>query len=53
MLNHLTQLKQSKEKSKINKEFPQINKDSFSLESNLKTEDHSLTITSKKNQPFT
>merc|ERR1712021_144917 len=47
-----TQLRTSKQRSKIRKEFPQISKDSSSLESNLKMEELSPTTTSKKNQPF-
>ena len=53
MLNHQTTSKLSKERSKTNKVFPQINKDLSSLENNSKTEDLFLTTTFKKNQPFT
>merc|ERR1712086_149680 len=52
MSSQQTQLRTSKQRSKIRKEFPQISKDSSSLVSNLKMEELSLTITSKKNQPF-
>merc|ERR1712086_545981 len=52
MSSQQTQLRTSKQRSKIRKEFPQISKDSSSPESNLKMEELSLTTTSKKNQPF-
>lgn len=59
-LSHPTQSKQSREKSKINKVFPQISKDSFSLVSNSKVigdliqmADHCPTTIFKKNQPST
>ena len=49
MLNQLTPLKMSRPKSKIKKEFLQINKDLSSLESNLRMEELFLTTISKKN----
>jgi hypothetical protein len=52
MLSQQTPLKMSRLKSKIKKESHQISKDSSSLESNLKTEEPSPTITFKKNQLF-
>merc|ERR1711935_1084219 len=52
MSSQQTQLRTSKQRSKIRKEFPQISKDSSSPESNLKMEELSPTSTSKKNQPF-
>merc|ERR1711935_1318009 len=52
MSSQQTQLRTSKQRSKIRKEFPQISKDSSSPESNLKMEELSPTTTSKKNQPF-
>jgi len=52
MLSQQTPLKMSRLKSKIKKESHQISKDSSSLESNLKTEELSPTITFKKNQLF-
>merc|ERR1711935_883826 len=53
MSSQQTQLRTSKQRSKIRKEFPQISKDLSSLESNLKTEELSPTITSKRNPHFT
>ena len=52
MLSLLTQLRLLKERSKTKKEFPQINKDLSSLESNSKTADLFLTTISKKSQLF-
>jgi hypothetical protein len=48
-----TLLRTSKLKFKIKKVFLQINNVSFSLESNLKMEEHFLTTIFKKNQPST
>jgi hypothetical protein len=53
MLSHQTPLKTSRPRSKIRKVSHPINKDSFSLESNWKTEEPFQTTTSKRNQPFT
>jgi hypothetical protein len=50
MLSQLTLLRMSKPKSKIRKEFHQINKDLSSLESNLRMEELFQIITSKKSQ---
>jgi len=53
MLNPQTPLKTSKLRSKIRKVSPQINKDSSSLESNLRMAEPFLTTTSKRSPPFT
>merc|ERR1712021_276119 len=52
MSSQQTPLRTSKQRSKIRKEFPQISKDSSSPESNLKMEELSPTITSKRNPHF-
>ena len=53
MLNQLTQSTMSRLKSKIKKESPPINKDSSLQENNQKTEEHSQTITYRKNPLYT
>jgi len=52
-LSHQTPLRMSRPRSKIRKESLPINKDSSSLENNLKTEELFPTTTSRKNQPST
>merc|ERR1712166_243573 len=51
MLSQQTQLRMSKQRSKIRKESHQISKDSSSLESNSKTEELSQITTSRRSQP--
>merc|ERR1712021_122625 len=51
MSSQQTQLRTSKQRSKIRKVFLQISKDSSSPESNLKMEELSPTTTSKRSQP--
>merc|ERR1712170_188281 len=53
MSSQLTPLRMSKPRSKIRKVSHQISKDSSSLESNLRTEEPSLTTISRRNLPST